>query len=168
MDDIDPMKDGRAKRQVAEFPEETDRDPENKKKELDMIPKNNSDGEFSYFYTNVSSTQTFFELKNLRHYSTYQILLRACREKTNETESLERLDGMDRQETLDDLCSQESPFTVTTLKKEENDQIIVFDATNIPSNGSLGTIKVKWEAPLKPNGEIDKADYPSEFFQFFL
>lgn len=141
----DTGKEHRPKRQVAEFPEDIDRDIENKKKELDTKSKNNTDGEVSYFFTNITSTQTFFVLTNLRHYSTYQIFLRACREKSPEENKIEG---------LEEQCGPDTPISITTQKKEENDLIPFFEAIKVPSNGSLGSIKVRWEAPPKPNGML--------------
>lgn len=125
-----------------------------------MISKNNSDGEYLYFFQNISSSQTSFELKNLRHFSSYQIFVRACREDSYEPANAEK---------ADDACGPDTTISIVTLKKGENDKIPFFDATMIPSNGSLGSIKVKWDAPPNPNGKlIHKMKCSKSINQHFL
>lgn len=95
-------------------------------------------GEYTYFYIQINdSTQTSFVLTDLHHYTTYQIFLKACREKSEDPESEE--------------CGPEAIFTTVTSKKEPNDLIPWFDLAPISSNGTT-SIKVTWKAPEKPNG----------------
>lgn len=148
----EPVKENsRAKRQSQPpktFPEATEKEPA-KKKELDTESILNSEGEYTYFYKEINdSTQTTFELVQLRHYTNYQISIRACREKT------EKQSNPPKTETEESApCGPETQISTLTLKREENDLITVFDAVNIPSNGSsLGSIKVTWKAPENPNG----------------
>lgn len=136
----------RAKRQLpGTFPEDTEKEATKKKEhETESIP--NSEGEFIYFYKEINdSSQTSFELVQLRHYTNYQIFLRACREKS---------DSPPKVNTVDELqCGPETQISTLTLKREENDLITVFEALNVPSNGTgLGSIKVVWKAPENPNG----------------
>lgn len=55
---------------------------------------------------------------------------------------------------MDEQCGPETQITQITLKKEENDAIPWFDVAPIPSNNSLGSVKISWQEPLKPNGLI--------------
>lgn len=134
----------RAKRQAPLFPTDEDHNQTTKKKEPDTLSIKNEDGEFTYFYKEINdSLQTSFEITGLKHYSTYQIFLKACREKSE----LAPKTG-----TPDEPCGPEAQITLLTLKKDENDIIPFFDAVNVLSNSSLGQIKVTWKAPEKPNG----------------
>lgn len=131
----------RAKRQTPnKFPEDDDA-AGTKLKQLETTSKKNLLGEYyEYFYKEITNiSQTTFELKDLKHYTNYQIILRACREKTNP-------------ESTEENCSAEAQIYALTKKKEENDIITVFDANMIPSNRSSGSIKVSWKPPENPNG----------------
>lgn len=133
----------RAKRQTPEkFPEDDDQET-TKKKEPETVSRQNLDKEFEYFYLEITNvSQNSYELQNLKHYSNYQIFLRACREKTIP-------------DTMEDHCGPEAQITALTMKKEENDIITNFDAFMVQSNGSsLGSIRVSWKPPLNPNGLI--------------
>lgn len=134
---------GRPKRQASEFPDELDKENP-KKKELDTESTMNKQSEYTYFYAKINdSKQTTFELTQLRHYSTYQIILRACREPIN----------LLKTDQVDEPCGLDTSISTLTLKREENDLIPFFDATTIPSNHSgLGSIKVTWKEPSNPNG----------------
>lgn len=137
------VKETRAKRQIVFFPEETDKESTKKKEEdteSQMIGN-----EYVSFYKEINdSTQVSFELTSLRHYSTYQIWIRACREKSN------TMDTATGEEAED--CGPDAQLSTLTLKQEKNDLITVFDAQRFSSNGSSGLIKVTWKPPLKPNG----------------
>jgi hypothetical protein len=131
----------RAKRQTpVKFPEDDDQET-TKKKELETQSRMNADDEYEYFYQEITNiSQNKFELTSLKHYSTYQIFLRACREKVPDS--------------VEDNCGAETQISTLTMKKDENDLITVYDAIMIQSNGSLGSIRVSWQAPKNPNGLI--------------
>lgn len=111
----------------------------------------NSDGEYLQFNEEfIKPNQLSVTLTSLSHYSIYQITVRACREKSkvpmpkNDKGEIEK----------DEECGPEVLISVLTMKKDENDLIPFFDATNVPSNETYGIIKVTWLAPPKPNGQI--------------
>lgn len=147
--DPEPAKvNSRAKRQLpASFPDEKEKEATKKVDllETESIMVNN---EYHFFYKEINdSSQTSFEIDNLKHYATYQISIRACREKSD-------VPPTPKSPAVDELqCGPETQITTLTLKREENDLITDFNAINIPSNGSsLGSIKVTWKAPENPNG----------------
>lgn len=90
-------------------------------------------------------------LYNLTHYTNYKIFLRACRKKheKNSTDATEN-----DKEPKDDECGPETQITELTQKKEENDAIPWFEVQRIPSNNSLGSVKISWGPPPKPNGMV--------------
>lgn len=134
----------RAKRQLKQFPDDTEKET-TKKKEHETESITNTDGEYLYFYKEINdSSQTTFELDQLRHYTNYQVSLRACREKSDPPPKSTSIS--------DEECGPEAQVATWTLKRDKNDLIPAFEATNFPSNGSLGSIKVTWKAPENPNG----------------
>lgn len=50
----------------------------------------------------------------------------------------------------DEQCGPDHLISAMTLKHDGSDQIQKFHAVSVPSNGSLGSIKVSWDAPKKP------------------
>lgn len=143
----DLPKESRAKRQV-EFPEtfekETTKEP---RKNDDTKPVMLNEEYIQYYYTINDSSITTFELTQLRHYSTYTISLKACREKMDEADV--------KSDMVDEACGPDYSVSIITLKKDENDLIPMFDAVNVHSNiSNLGSIKVTWSAPKNPNGLI--------------
>lgn len=138
-------KETRAKRQTEiEFPVGSDKEATKKKEEDTESKMDNNTEYYTYFYKEINDTsQVSFELTQLRHYSGYQIWLRACREKSDTPLTADQ---------VDDQCGPDTQITALTLKKEQNDLITVFDAQPISSNGSSGLIKVTWKAPTNPNG----------------
>jgi Fibronectin type III domain len=133
----------RPKRQIPDqFPEDEDT-TSTKIRQLETTSRKNFPGQeyYEYFYEEITNiSQTTFELKDLKHYTNYQIILRACREKSDPE--------------LEENCSSEAQIYALTMKKEENDIITVFDASKIQSNGSSGSIRVSWKPPENPNGLI--------------
>jgi insulin receptor len=133
-----------------------------KKKDQDNTEsrRDNITSDFVYFYKVITDpAQTSFELHNLTHYTNYQIFLRACREKLDDSttdviENNKLTDEIARQKSIDDECGPETQITQITLKKPENDLIPEFEAQAIPSNNSLGSIKIRWSPPPRPNGMI--------------
>lgn len=146
-DQLEP-KEVRAKRQ-AEFPYEMTDKETTKKKEPDTEPIMNAQGEYIYFHKEINdSSQTSIELVKLKHYTSYQIFLKACREKSEQNATLVKPGSFDEQ------CGPDTQISTLTLKREDSDLITVFDATSIQSNGSLGSIRVTWKAPENPNGML--------------
>lgn len=76
-----------------------------------------------------------------------QIFIRACREKIEPSRINQMLTS-----DQDISCGPDALISTMTLKQEGSDQVRKFDAVSVPSNGSLGSIKVSWAAPRKPNG----------------
>lgn len=80
--------------------------------------------------------KTEFYIKNLHHYTYYEISVQACREKImNDTEN---------------LCSPTTYNTARTLKKAGADDIKNFRI----SNQTEDTVILTWEQPEDPNGVI--------------
>lgn len=52
----------------------------------------------------------------------------------------------------DEQCGPDALISTLTLKKEQSDQIVSVNVVTVPSNGSMGSIKVSWTAPKTPNG----------------
>lgn len=52
----------------------------------------------------------------------------------------------------EEQCGPDVLISTLTLKHEGSDQVLELDAVSVPSSGSLGSIKVEWTAPRKPNG----------------
>lgn len=122
----------RAKRQI-EFPDKTE-----------PVPPQQSDRETlrssSDFYEDaIKADQTRFIITGLRHYTTYAISIRACRQQENEEDSLAV------------MCSVDSSFYSQTFKQPSNDDIQDFDVETF-SNGSSTDVKVFWTPPDNPNG----------------
>lgn len=136
--------DVRAKRQTREdaFPEDDDQET-TKTKDSGTISRTNNNNEIEYFYLEITdSSQTSFELRNLKPFSTYQIFLSACREKTD-------------LKTNGKFCGPEVQTTTKTMAKAGNDDITVFDAASVePNQSPLGAIRVSWLPPPNPNGMI--------------
>jgi insulin receptor len=152
----------RAKRQVLEFPDGNKQiEPETTKlkgtSEKDPLEskRDNVTNDYIYFYKVINdTTQTSFELHDLTHYTSYQIIIKACREKSerNKTDPHEEKDEKDKEDQ--DECGPEAIITEITQKKDENDDITDLEATRISSNSSLGSIKITWKEPVRPNGAI--------------
>jgi hypothetical protein len=135
----------RSKRQAfatefdQEFPTELDKIT-TKKREPDTESRFDEEGNYEYFYIEINDpSQTRFELKRLKHFSSYQIYVHACREKSETNENIE-----------ENPCGPETHITVSTLKKEENDLIPYFDV----KVNETDQIKMSWKAPENPNGQI--------------
>lgn len=91
----------------------------------------------------VLTNKTEVVLKNLKHFSTYTITVRACRQKDPEVndEDVKR-------------CSVASMSSRRTLKIPAKDEITNVSLFNEPSNSSYSMIKVTWTPPVDPNGHI--------------
>lgn len=144
-------RDGRTKRDVQDLPPSFPDNPQTETTQRrpgdQSLSERNSDNEYTYFYQQINDTNaTTFELHDLRHYSHYQIFVKACR--------LPIEDDLKPADVTDDECGPETQITGRTMKKEENDLITIFEAKKHPSNNSYGSIKLTWEAPKNPNGMI--------------
>ena len=156
--DFEPISEvGRSKRQALDFPFRDDGgqstpdfpDPERILNEQNV---KNKDGEYESFIDEIKNPSDLtYVIPSLRHYTSYQIFLRACREKPNNSviSTKEHDHGMSSQDHEE--CGPETVITVTTLRKEENDKISTFRAENVVMNQTHG-IKVTWTAPGNPNG----------------
>lgn len=126
----------RAKRQVNdEFP---DRIAEPTPPHIDPdILRNTSD----FFDDEIRPNQISYEIKGLKHYTTYAISIRACRDKETEEN--------DSQESH--VCGHEVNYYATTFREPSNDDIPSF-TTEILPNASTTDVLVKWDSPKDPNG----------------
>lgn len=86
-------------------------------------------------------TQVSYEIKGLKHYTTYAISIRACREKEQ--------DEIESSETH--ACGHEVNYYATTFREPSNDDIPSF-STEILPNASMTDVVVRWEPPKDPNG----------------
>jgi len=128
------------------FPESPDSSSLKRNKEDQTVSIFNSDGEYEYVYEVINDTaKTSFNFTKLRPYSTYQISIKACREMVNASMNLWE---------KDEHCGPETQINSHTLKVEANDLIETFEVMNYPTNDSLSSIKVSWNAPKKPNGQL--------------
>lgn len=105
--------------------------PDNKNSSRDL-----DHGFFEYIYAEINSTTTSFVMKDLKHFSSYVISVKACRDGGG------------------DSCGSEAQITERTLKRDDADNISIYEMEIVASNSSLGTIKVTWQSPQKPNGII--------------
>lgn len=112
----------------------------------------NEQGEYIQYIVELHDpSKLSVDLTNLRHYTTYSITVRACRELTEDDVAppTNKLPAVDKP----DPCSHPAQATITTAKKDDADDIKYFDAMNVvPSNESYGIVKVGWKAPENPNG----------------
>lgn len=91
---------------------------------------------FINFSFKVHGPAEEFYIKNLHHYTAYEISVRACREKVkNDTEH---------------HCSEAASETATTMKKVGADKITNIRVDNITSDSAT----VYWLQPQDPNGMI--------------
>lgn len=96
-----------------------------------------SDNTFMYYYQQINVRSTKVLLHDLRHYGTYRIEVKACREGV----------GLN--------CSQEHQITLRTARIEENDNIKDVEVERVsPGNATNGQVRVKWSPPEHPNGMI--------------
>lgn len=136
------IKESRSKRQVESVKKKITENKDNNS----LVNLKNADGEYTQFNELfVKPEQLSFKLVSLRHYSNYLVTVRACREKSKLPL---------KEPEKDEECGPEATISVLTAKKEENDLIPFFDAVSGPSNNSLGSIKVSWTSPTKPNGQV--------------
>ena len=82
---------------------------------------------------------TEYYLKDLHHFTVYEISVEACREHSKESE-----------DTSSDLCSNTSIRTFRTLKKTGADDI----KQVLVTNQSVDTVSITWKEPEDPNGYI--------------
>lgn len=132
-------------------------DLEIKKKEQDKesteSKRDNITNEYTYIFEMINdTTQTTFDLENLTHFTSYQINIRACREKSEK--NISEVHDKIKEEKEQEDCSAEVQYTQITLKREENDNISDLEAMVIQSNSSAGSVKLTWKEPERPNGAI--------------
>ncbi|KAG5669147.1 hypothetical protein PVAND_017042 [Polypedilum vanderplanki] len=127
----------KVKRQIKtiEFPSDLQFDPLNQSTIDREYLKNQSD----FYNDEIGPEQTSFIITGLKHYTTYNIQIRACR-KREEGETL-----------LAEICGPEIKDFATTFKEPANDNIPFFDVQAIV-NKSMTNILVRWEEPKNPNG----------------
>lgn len=103
----------------------------------------NKSGAYMYFYRKVYANTTTFLIPELKHFTSYQISVRACREKVDEDET----DKVP-------YCSKEVIIHQMTKKIDYADNITVFSAKRSTNNASSGDALITWERPEAPNGVI--------------
>ncbi|NP_001291521.1 insulin-like peptide receptor [Solenopsis invicta] len=94
----------------------------------------------------IPSTNLTFVMRNLRHFTAYNIEVQACRE----------LDASELNDTKSKNCSMKSMKTYRTLAMENADNIPpnTFTLTKSGENNSLTIITLSWDEPPQPNGLI--------------
>lgn len=112
----------------------------------------NDYGEYTQYIVEMHNpTKLAIDLHNLRHFTQYQVTVRACRKLTEDdlnTEEVPEVIGYEKS----DPCSLPTQQTITTAKKDDADDIKLFLISSVPSNESYGIVKVEWKAPENPNG----------------
>ncbi|XP_036146603.1 insulin-like receptor [Monomorium pharaonis] len=96
----------------------------------------------------IPSTNLTFVMRNLRHFTAYNIEVQACRE----------LDASELNDTkvIPKNCSMKSMKTYRTLSMTNADNIPPNSFTLIKSgeNNSLATVTLFWDEPVQPNGLV--------------
>lgn len=81
-------------------------------------------------------------LKQLDHFTTYEISLTACRKK------------IESDKTSDNNCGPEKRIFVKTLKNDTADDIENFNVTVLPRSTKHYSVELNWSAPANPNGHV--------------
>ncbi|KAF7989857.1 hypothetical protein HCN44_008531 [Aphidius gifuensis] len=99
-------------------------------------------GTYTVFTREIPANNFTFVMKQLRHYGAYNIELSACREAVV-NESLP-------------TCSPKGMRTYRTLPLESADDIPngTFKFTLLGGNNSQQIVKLEWDEPVQPNGQI--------------
>lgn len=144
---VDNKEPTRAKRDINPelFPENGKIDGDDKKeKEKEMKTTLNYFNEYIEIVETIEPNATSFKLRDLQHYSSYMITVKACRAT---------IDAPVDPENEEQPCGPEMQVTSRTFKKEDADLIKMFEVEKV-TNGSLGAIKLTWQQPERPNGLI--------------
>lgn len=107
--------------------------------------QNNEKQEFFKVFTVASEVNEFF-FEKLDHYSTYVVIIKACRKATNVTDLVTGSD--------DAFCSQDTQIIARTIANENADKIEYFDVIVVPSNKSTSDVEISWKPPKNPNGVV--------------
>lgn len=92
---------------------------------------------YIYVYEEVNASITSLTLKELKHFSYYSVSVKACRDGPG------------------DNCSNEVIAHERTAKIETADDITDVSVDKVPtSNYSTGGVRLRWSAPVNPNGLI--------------
>ncbi|XP_017878213.1 insulin-like receptor [Ceratina calcarata] len=113
-----------------------------KRRDLNQTMERKVNGTYEEFERVVPSTNHSFIMKELRHFSAYNIEIQACRApEVNDPHK---------------LCSAKSMRTYRTLPMASADDIPPnsFELSISGENNSLTTVTLKWDEPPKPNGLI--------------
>lgn len=106
---------------------------------LRKLNKTDENKKFVEFYIEIENeSQLSYLIPNLADFSLYTINITACRKSLNEV----------------DPCGGDASVQARTLKNNENDLITMFDAQGVSSVDSKQSLKVTWNVPSKPNGEL--------------
>ncbi|XP_060537020.1 insulin-like receptor [Cylas formicarius] len=120
----------------AKFPNSTAYLQDGSKNEAPILNKTEIGSEIYETFTFNVVGQTEYYIKNLHHFTFYDVYIKACREKVDND--------------LEPECSLNDVETVPTLRKVGADNI-----TNVTiTNKSLETVTVSWHQPPDPNGKI--------------
>ena len=107
----------------------------------DILSRKDKDGYFEYIYQVVNATTTMFVLRNVKHYSSYSISVKACRDRISTKKD-------------DDPCGNEAIIHQRTSKMDNADDILVFNVFVENLNQTLGSVRLTWSEPVKPNSLI--------------
>lgn len=108
-------------------------------------------GEYTQFIREIHDTSILsLEVPNLRHFTQYSVAIRACRKLTSDDTDANGLTDLEKS----DPCSIATQTPITTAKKDDADDIKIFDVSNVPSNESYGIVRISWKAPENPNGVL--------------
>lgn len=116
-----------------EFPEQTD----NVKIIVDDVTPIIENGVYTYFFKNLSASTTSFLLKGLKHYTTYSVSVKACRNQS---------------EGEGEFCSNEVKVYQSTLPIDTADNVTNLSVKDV--GNQTGSVRLSWGPPKNPNGYI--------------
>lgn len=104
---------------------------------IDDMVSRKGENYYEYIYQAVNVSVTKFVLRELKHFATYTIVVKACREGPN------------------DNCSNDVIVSERTLKMDNADVIPSVSVEKLSSvNHTYGSVRLRWGAPEHPNGLI--------------